>query len=67
MKKVRYYLAVFALAAALSGPFLPVSTSMANAASGRHAGSSVAAGQSTRAIVSVHRYPICPVPGSIDC
>jgi len=67
MKKIRYYLAVIALAATLSGPFLQVSGSMANAASGRHAGSSFAAGQSTRSVASRHRYSICPVPGVNDC
>ena len=67
MKKIRNYLAVIALAATLSGPFLQVSGLMANASSGLHAGSSFATRQSMRSIASIHRYPICPVPGHIDC
>ena len=66
MKKIRSFLVVIALVATLGGFSIQGLGSMANTA-GYHAGSSVAAGQSSRSIASVHRYPICPVPGHIDC
>ena len=67
MKKLRYYLAIIALAAALSGPALQGlgAGSMANAASSRHVSSSFVAGKSTRSL-AFGRYPPCPVQGT-DC
>ena len=67
MKKIRSLLAVIALVATLSGPFfVQASGSMASAAS-PHAGSAVAARQSTQSMAVIKRYGPCPVPGSIDC
>ncbi len=67
MKKIRYYLAAFALAVTLSGPVLLGlgAGSMANLASSHHAGASFTAGQSARAI-AFKRTPPCPVVGQ-DC
>jgi hypothetical protein len=67
MKKLRYCLAIIALAAALSGPALQGlgAGSMAHAASSRHVSSSFVAGKSTRSL-AFGRYPPCPVLGT-DC
>jgi hypothetical protein len=66
MKKIRSFLAIVVLVVALSGSFfLQASGSMASAAIHR-AGSSFAAGQTTRA-VAVRPLGPCPVVGSIDC
>ena len=68
VKKLRYYLAIIALAATLSGPALQGlgAGSMANAASSRHVSSSFVTGKSTRSL-AFGRYPPCPSGGSIDC
>ena len=67
MKKLRYYLAIIALAATLSGPALQGMGSMANAASSQHTSSvsaSFVAGKSSKS-VAIRRYPPC---GSVwDC
>jgi hypothetical protein len=68
MKKIRYALAALALIVTLSGPIvLGVGTgSLASAVSSQHVSSTVAAGQSTRAVAS-NRLGPCPVGGSNDC
>ena len=68
MKKIRYYLAVIALLATLSGPALQVfgAGSMANTASSQHTSASFAAGHTTK-FVRVGRYPPCPSGGTSDC
>ena len=70
MKKIRYYLAAFALVATLIGPVLlgMGAGAMANAVPGRHASSvsaSFVAGKSTRSVASIHKG-WCPIPG-FDC
>ncbi len=68
MKRIRCYLAAFALVATLSGPvFLQGmgTQSLANAAA-RHASASFTAGTSARSL-AVKRLPPCPPGGSSDC
>ena len=62
MKKLRYYLAIIALAATLSGPALLGigAGSLANAAFSRHA-------SSVSAQFAFNRYPPCPGGGTYDC
>jgi hypothetical protein len=71
MKKIRYYLAIIALIATLSGASLQAMGSgvMANAASSLHVSSvssPLVGGTSTRS-VAAKRYPRCPGGGGSDC
>jgi hypothetical protein len=68
MKKLRYYLAIIALAATLSGFSSQVMGlgTMANAASRWYVSSPFAVGQSPNS-VAANRYPACPFPGANDC
>ena len=68
MKKIRYYLAAFVLAATLSGPVLLGigSGSIANAASSRHT-SSVSSTFVAGKLVASKLYGPCPTGGGMDC
>ncbi|HLL80889.1 MAG TPA: hypothetical protein VKT25_15375 [Ktedonobacteraceae bacterium] len=61
MKRIRYYLAAFALVATLSGPVLVG----ANVSAFARAGSRLGVGQSVRTL-AVKRYGPCPILGQ-DC
>ncbi len=65
MKKVRSYLAVFALVATLSGSIILGTGlgSLANTVSSHHVSAASVAGKSTQ---TAFYKPWCPIPG-IDC
>lgn len=66
MKRIRYYLAAFALVATLSGPVLVGANTSASAfARAGSAGSRLGVGQSVRTL-AVNRYGPCPILGQ-DC
>lgn len=68
MKKIRYYLAVIALLATLSGSILPVlgMGSIANAVASHHSSATFVAGKSAPSVAFILKGP-CPTGGESDC